>query len=910
MNQGNFTVRLIYMNKPSPHRTENPVFLDKMKVAVESSMDGIALLDASGKYYYLNEVHIRMFGYEMEAELIGQSWQFIYDKPEIERIDKEIFPVLMKEGKWRGETIGKSKTGEPVYQDISLTILDDGGIICICRDLAQRIMADQQIRISGKILEQSNSMLMTTDKNRNITWVNKAFTTITGYTIEEVIGKNPGHLLQGPMSKPDTIQQFREALAAGTDFDCELINYKKDNSPYWVNIRCQAFTDNEGNVEGYFAIEEDITLRKQTAELLAESNRRLEVAINATGAALWEWDINSNTVYYSPTWKKVLGYEDEEIQLGLNEWLERIHPEDHTKTMNQLNDCLNGKVDTYEAELRLRHKNGHYIHVLDRGKITRLDKDGRPSRMTGIAFDITLLKETQQKLKESEARWNAALEGSEFGVWEWDLQSNELYFSPKLKELYGYKQDELQPTTAFWTDTCHPDDLHDSKNELDKLLSGATDKFKTDRRVYHRNGQLKWFRSVGVISNRDDKGVPVKLVGSVTDITAQKNMEDDLIHAKTVAESNVHTKRRFLANMSHEIRTPIHAVMGIAEQLSQTKLDEKQRDYVSIIEDSSHALLGIINDVLDMAKIEEGKLRINNEEFRLRPLLNSVYQLYNEKAAQKGLQFTVEFDDTLDRLFMGDPFRVRQIILNIVSNAVKFTEKGTIQLKCSCKSVTQQQFTVLLECTDTGIGMSEDMKQRLFQDFSQEDDSFERRYGGSGLGLAITHELVQLMGGTIEVKSDKNTGTSIGILLPLAGAKSMTEEQPATDDKATKYLPMTSLHVLIAEDNKFNRLLIQIMMENNKISYDLADNGAQAVELASSKKYDLVLMDIQMPEMDGVEATKKIRTLPGGDLPIIAITANAVEEELRSYVEQGMSGYLTKPFDEMQLMEKIKEFIR
>lgn len=897
------------MIEQSAGQTDTLVLLNKMKVAVESSMDGIALLDAGGNYYYLNEVHIRMFGYEKEEELIGKTWQFIYGEQEIERIGKDIFPLLMQEGKWRGVTTGKSKSGDPVYQEISLTILEDGGIICICRDLAQRMQADQQIRVSGKILEQSNSMLMTTDKNRNITWVNKAFTTITGYSMEEVIGKNPGKVLQGPLSKPDTIQQFREALAAGTDFDCELINYKKDHTPYWVNIRCQAFTDHEGNIEGYFAIEEDITSRKHTEELLAESRLRLEVAINATGAALWDWDISNNTVYYSPTWKQTLGYTEDEIQLNLHEWIDRIHHEDFEETMKKLNDCLEGKVDTYEAELRLRHKSGNYIQVLDRGKITRYDKNGKPARMTGIAFNISLLKETQQKLKESEARWNAALEGSEFGVWEWDIPANNIYFSPKLKELYGYKPDELQPTTEFWINSCHPDDLPHSRNELNKLIEGKTDKFQSDRRVYNKNGEIRWFRSLGVVSSRDKQGIPVKLVGSVSDITDQKKMEEDLINAKTVAESNVRTKRRFLANMSHEIRTPIHAVMGIAEQLGNTLLDEKQQEYVNIIEDSSHALLGIINDVLDMAKIEEGKLRINKEEFRLQPVLSNIHQLYKEKAAQKGLKFTVSFDERLDRVLIGDPFRVRQIILNIISNAVKFTENGSISLSCTLLNTADSCCNILIECTDTGIGMSDEMKQRLFQDFSQEDDSFERRYGGSGLGLAITHELIHLMDGSIEVSSVKNKGTDIRITLPFMEKSTPPEETTLPGDIQSKSLPMTAMHVLIAEDNAFNRLLIQIMMDNNKISYDIAENGVQAVELASGKKYDLILMDIQMPEMDGLEASKLIRALPGGNLPIIAITANAVEEELNSYVSQGISGYLTKPFDENQLMNKIKEFI-
>ncbi len=882
--------------------------LEKMHTAVESSMDGIALLNAGGVYYYLNEVHLRMFGYEKEEELLGKSWQHIYGEEEIDRINKNIFPQLMKDKMWKGETTGKSREGNPVHQEITLTIMEDGGIVCICRDIEQRIRNQQQIRIHSQILETSNSMLMTTDPDRNIIWANPSFCRITGYSMEEILGKNPGALLQGEKSDKETIQRFKEAIRNNESFNCELLNYKKDGTTYWAEIKCQPLLNEKGELEGFFAIEEDITERKETEALLAENKLRLELAIDGTGAGLWDWNIRDNTVYYSSSWKQNLGYEDTEIAQNFNEWQSRVHPDDLEMVTALLQQHMEGKTAVYESEIRLRHKQGHYISFIDRGKITHRDKNGTPLRMTGIVFNISELKEAQQKLAESESRWNAALEGSEFGVWEWDLEHNSIYFSPKLKELYGYKDDELHPTPEFWISTCHPDDFEISRSALQEHLDNKTPNFISDRRVLHRDGHYRWFQSRGQVIRRDTNGKPLRVIGSVIDITERKKLEEELIKAKNAAEANVKTKRRFLANISHEIRTPMHAIMGIAEQLKQTPLNEKQDYYLAVINESSRALLDLINDVLDISKIEEGKIKIDQVPFNLREIVQHVHQLFLESTDRKGLNYTLEFDERLNHYFSGDPSRIRQVLMNILSNAVKFTESGSVSLCCRLLSRTGNLHIMSFECTDTGIGMNEDMKKRLFQDFSQEDDSFERKYGGSGLGLAITHELVQLMGGTIRILSEKNKGTTVNIVLSLPVSADQTvpvnEPMPANDAE-----PLSHLRVLVAEDNSFNRLLIQIMLTNNDIQFDMADNGLQAVEMASRGNYDLILMDIQMPEMNGVDATKRIRQFRGPDTPIIAITANAVLEELDSYMKEGLTDYLTKPFDEKRLIQKIREHL-
>lgn len=883
--------------------------INKMRSALESSIDGIALLNPEGVYYYLNPVHVSLFGYEKEEELLGKTWQFIYGEEEINRINSEIFPLLMRDGKWKGETIGKSKTGEKVFQEITLTITEDGGIICICRDISERLRNQQQLFVNNNILQETKSIIIVTNTNREIEWVNESFCKTTGYTFEEVKGKNPGKLLQGEKSDADVIKAFKNAMEKSQPFNCELLNYKKDGATYWVEIKCQPLKNEAGEIVSYFAVEEDITDRKNKEQLLSENQIRLEMAIEGAEGALWDWDIMNQSVYYSITWKKMLGYDDNEISNSLNEWSSRIHPEEKELVLQQINNYLTGNSGLYENELRLLHKKGHYITVIDRGKITNRDSSGNPSRMIGIAFNISRYTEVRKKLYENETRWNAALKGSSFGVWDWDLTNNTLYFSSKLKQLYGYNDEELTPSVDFWIATSHPDDLEETKQALAYHLDNQTTIFQKDRRILHRDGSYRWFFSSGVVLERGKLGEPLRIVGSVADITERKKLEQDLINAKDIAEKNVKKQRRFLANISHEIRTPLHAIMGITEQLCNSPLNEVQKNQLSIINDSVKSLSGIINDVIDISKIEEGKLNLVRFPFSLKETAENVFGVFKNNAENKKLQYELHFDESLNTYFSGDEGRIRQVLMNILSNAVKFTENGSVRIFFSL--VTQKDDTVIIgiDCIDTGIGMSHEMKQKLFKDFTQEDDSFNRKYGGSGLGLSITYELVKLMNGTINISSEKSLGTTVHIVVPLEIAATGGVDTTIAIRTQEDIKKLQNIRILAAEDNSFNQLLLQYIFENKKIKFDMVENGRLAIEMAAAHSYDIILMDIQMPEMNGLEATRNIRETISSTIPIIAITANAVKEELEQYINDGFTDYITKPFDEEKLIKKIADHV-
>lgn len=761
----------------------------KLKLALHSTNEGVALLDKDGLYYYLNPAHVTMFGYDKEEELIGKPWQFIYDESEYERINKDIFPLLIKNGFWKGETIGKSKGGEPVYQEISLTFMDDGGIICVARDISEKLQKLKTLRLHNEILEQTNSMIIITNADRKILWVNEAFEKKTGYSREEVLGKNPGKLLQGENSDQNEINKLKNAINTSSSFDFELVNYTKNKVPYWINIKGKPIFDKQGNIEYYFAVQEDITAIKENEKKLkeynlqlSEQNLMLKLFVDAAGVALWEWDIKADKVLAGDDFAALLGF-----------------------------DSFDDMPEFYSDQIKL----------------------------------------------------------------------------------------------------VHPEDVSILQQNITKHFEGTSNLLDLEYRVKMQNSDIyKWVNAKGKVIERKEDGTPLRAAGIIYDIQERKEAELMLEKAKQAAETSIKAKRRFLANISHELRTPLHAINGLGKQLEQTNLNEQQSSYLRMMNESGEGLLAIINDLLDYSKIEEGKMYLQSITFNPQKIFYSVFNLFESQAFSKKLYFKTEkIDAALNNHFKGDPIRVRQILINIISNAIKFTQNGGVLLSCHLETNDEKNWLNFI-CSDTGIGMSDEMQLHLFEKFVQEDDSFQRKYGGSGLGLPITKELVGLMGGFINVESVKDKGTTVTIRVPLADGVA-SEEQSQDTENLTPVVPgnFNDIRILAAEDNHFNRMLLKIIFDKHGLQYEFAKNGIEAVYMTQEKEFDIILMDIQMPEMDGLEATEEIRKLRGSILPIIALTANAVKEELESYLQKGITGYIVKPFEEDKLLQLLQKYV-
>ncbi len=507
------------------------------------------------------------------------------------------------------------------------------------------------------------------------------------------------------------------------------------------------------------------------------------------------------------------------------------------------------------------------------------------------------------KLKRSRERFDRAVKGSEVGIWDYDIVGNDVYYSGKVWELLGYSLEDAQITRFDFEDRLHPDDRKKSLKALQAHLERGTP-YDIQFRGRGKEGDYRWYRVKGQ-ATWDDDGNPIRIAGSVSDI-------QELIESRQQAEEANKLKSEFLANMSHEIRTPMNGMLGMAQALKLTHLTSRQEEMVDVINQSGDALLNVIDDILDISKIEAGKLNIEVTEFDLSALVSSVEMLHRPKAEDKGLRFTVTADPGVEGTYQGDPTRIRQILNNLLSNAIKFTNEGSIDVTVTDEADDPARSELVFAVRDTGIGIDADQLSTLFNPFAQADSSTTRRFGGSGLGLAICKKLVRLMGGWIDAHSilDKGSVFRFGITLEKnqsAGDKSTKPK--ISDSPAIHSLP---LRILAAEDNVQNQLVLTALLSSFGAHITVVANGQEVIDAWQSGTFDIVLMDIQMPGMDGVAATREIRQREKQQnrrpIPIIALTANAMTHQVEAYLEAGMNAHLAKPIQIEPLVKLLMRF--
>jgi len=429
---------------------------------------------------------------------------------------------------------------------------------------------------------------------------------------------------------------------------------------------------------------------------------------------------------------------------------------------------------------------------------------------------------------------------------------------------------------------------------------GISDAYEIE--IRSKNGDVKWWLISGA-PRYNDSGEVVGSIGVYLDFTDRKKLEFDLYEAREQAEQSARAKEIFLANMSHEIRTPMNAILGMSNQLKKTSLNEIQHSFLNTILTATDHLMVVINDILDMSKIQAGMLSLEYIGFNLESLIYHTKQVILPKAEEKGISLNFDVEEKISRVLIGDPHRLNQILLNLLSNAIKFTERGSISLSCKLLDFTSEWQSIYISIKDTGIGMDEDFLSNLFEKFAQEDRSIARRYGGTGLGMAITKQLIDLMNGSIEVKSKKGKGTEVSMQIRFAIG--LSADLPEVKETLSNSHVLNEIRILLVEDYELNRLLVRELLRQYNVHLSEASNGADAIKLLLKERFDVVLMDIQMPVMSGMEAIEIIRRDLKMDIPVIALTANAIKGENKRCLEAGMNAYISKPFSETDLVNVI-----
>ncbi|MFO1348405.1 MAG: MASE1 domain-containing protein [Pseudomonadales bacterium] len=538
--------------------------------------------------------------------------------------------------------------------------------------------------------------------------------------------------------------------------------------------------------------------------------------------------------------------------------------------------------------------------------------------MVGMYLALIMFRRhcDQQALRESEERWNFALEGSGNGVWDWNMEADRVHLSAYFMRMYDYYGDSVEATPAAWSELVHPDDMAQVLFDFDEHIAGRTSFYENEHRVRCKDGTYKWVLDRGMIVRYSAQGKPLRMVGTHSDISDKKMAEAKLLeanvlleqrvaertqaleNAKQDAESAVRIKTDFLSNMSHEIRTPISNIINISKMVLKTNLDNRQQDYLEKIQVSGRVLLELVDDVLDYSHLESGKLQLDRGVIDIASMIESFVALYQSKAKEKGIKIIVDVDARVDASLIGDAVRLKQMLANYISNAVKFSEKGKITIRVFVVAGSVSNLLLRFEVVDEGIGISPQAQQKLFAAFQQADMSLRRQFGGSGLGLAINRRLSAMMGGEVGFESQSGKGSTFWFTARLTrlDAPELAKEITLPAKKTLVEQRLQNISVLLVEDDHFNQQVTQELLEMSGTAVTVASNGQEALQCLADRSFDCILMDLQMPVMDGLEATRLIRAdAKLRDSLIIAMTANIWGDGMERCFAAGVNDFLGKP---------------
>lgn len=643
----------------------------------------------------------------------------------------------------------------------------------------------------------------------------------------------------------------------------------------------------------------DRQLRIAFEEKLEQERNLLRTIIDNIPFKIYAKDLDGRKTLANKYEIEESGFSKEEDLLGKNDF--DLYPQKIAEESTEEDKKVIYKNESI-INLEKQFNDGSWSLI---SKIPLYDAQGNTSGLVGLSVDITNRKQTEEQLKIQEEKYRSIIANMNLGLLEVDEEERIIYANQSFCKMTGYTLDEMKGKIAssLFAEGQNLDTIQQKTEERKK---GSSDAYEVQ--LKDKWGNIKWWLISGA-PRYNNKGEPSGSIGIHLDITAQKNLEYDLIKSREEAKKLAKTKQSFLANMSHEIRTPMNAIIGMANQLQKTNLNASQSSLLNIIQTASDNLLVIINDILDIAKIEDGKLAIHPVIFELQETIKESIDTLQFKAEEKGILLRQgKFDLLIARYLKGDSNRLRQILLNFLSNAVKFTNKGSVTIECSLASTSMNSQWIEFKIIDTGIGMEASFLETIFDPFTQETTGNSKNNIGTGLGMYISKQLIELMQGSVSVQSTKHFGTTISFKLPFAIA-----QKPDTKNEELKTLinpnKLNQRKILIVDDNEMNRLVAEMIVQQNGAKTLHAENGQQAIEKLQNDIPDIILMDLQMPVMNGYEATHYIRNILKNPIPIIALTANAIKGERENCLEAGMNDYISKPFKEQDLIQSILSLI-
>lgn len=760
-------------------------------------------------------------------------------------------------------------------------------------------------RLDEAFFDLSHSMCVALDTGGRVRRINAPALDTLGLQSSDVLGKDWVENFI-PARLRSRVREIFEALMNGDEAGfayAEVPLLGADGKERFVSWRNAVLRDEEGRPLGTISSGVDVTQRRKMEAESRYQTYLLSQVLDAIPAPVFYKDAEGTYQGCNRAFAEYLGKRKMDI---IGKGVFDLAPENLAEKYYAMDKELMDRGGKQVYESRVAYADGTEHDVIF-NKAVFDDPDGSPAGLVGVILDITDRKRAAVELRKKNELLSNVLENIPYFVFWKDKESRYLGCNNNFARAAGLDD---------------PADIAGKSDyDLPWLREEAEFYRQVDKRVVETDqpvldleeSQLNAFNDRTIILSskvplHGEDGEVVGILGVYTDITESKKNERDLIEAKEAAEAATRAKSRFLANMSHEIRTPMNGVIGMTDLLLDTRLDEEQRELAETVKKSADALLEVINDILDISKIESGGMDYDSVEFGLAEEVEAVHALLEPKAREKGLECSLHLDPKAPRRVVGDPGKLRQVLVNLLGNAVKFTEKGTIGIQTRLQEAAEKTALVSFSVHDTGVGIPGELHDHVFGSFTQGDPSSTRKFGGTGLGLSICKNLAEGMGGGIDFDSEEGKGSVFTVTLPFAVAHGDGKLKPGKGRVRAGRAPAcapTNLRVLVVEDSHTNRLVALKMLARMGIEADIAEDGHKAVEALGKAAYDLVLMDMQMPGMDGIETTRVVRTSPAlarnKDVPIVAMTAHAMKGDRESFLASGLDDYISKPINRSEL---------
>jgi len=860
-----------------------------------------------GTITFFNKAAEDIYGWEKE-EAVGKNIINVTVPDVSLDMAVEIMTTLQNGEAWSGEFNVQNKNGRifPVLIHNSHISNKKGeliGIIGISTDISERKEKDQHLKLLESVIVNANDSILITEAEPfdlpgpRILYVNEAFTKMTGYTSEEVIGKTP-RILQGPKTDKNELKKLSTALRNCQPCEMTVVNYKKNGEEFWIHISITPVANEKGWFTHWIAIERDVTEQRNAQEALKESESFLRETQKVAGIGNYNLDILNDKWASSEVLDSIFGI-DETFERNFANWTLIIHPDYREMTSNYfMKEVFNKKkkCDIEYKIVRLNDKVEIWVHEI--GELKFNDK-GEPIQMVGTITDITKRKEAEELIRESEEKFRNIINLSPVPYVLNDDNGNITFLNESFVNTFGYVLYDI-PTLEDWWSKAYPNTTYR------ELVNQAWD----ERFLKAKESGLPFEQMELIIQCKDGSFRTVLAeAGSLSnsysgthllmlyDITERKESEALVIASKDKAEESDRLKSAFLANMSHEIRTPMNGILGFASLLKDEELTKSEQvEYIAIIEKSGSRLLNIINDIIDISKIEAGQIKVKLSETNINDQISYIKEFFSIEAEAKGIKLTTSTDLSYeDAKINTDREKIYAALINLTKNALKFTSEGSIEVGYKSKPDFIEFFV-----KDTGAGIPQDKLNLIFERFRQASESLSRNYEGAGLGLSISKAYIEMLGGTIWVESEPGVGSTFYFNIPNAAPKNEFLFKIAELESSTKQ-SIKKIKILIAEDNELSEKLLAVAIKNYASEILIARDGKEAVELfIANPDIDLILMDIQMPELNGYEATKQIKAM-NSKVIIIAQTAHGFNSDKQAAFDAGCDEYISKPIDLIEL---------